>query len=154
MVSFIRSTSVLSFEVRKLVPVLPRSPGTVVCGGKRSCLVINCEGLGEEVGGSHSPRRIEDEEITLPIPLNFVSDHRPRMSCVLEHHWHASRHSYSPIQHVVDGPDTFETWREVGCDPSHYLPSSTVCPEVKDGVVRITKVSYLFYRCGSLPDHI
>lgn len=71
--------------------------------------------------------RIEDKEITLPIPLNFVSDHRPRMSCVLEHHWHASRHSYSPTQHVVDGPDTFETWREVGCDPSHYLLSSTVC---------------------------
>lgn len=50
MVSFMRSMSFLSLEACDLVSTPPCSPGAAVRDGKRSCLISNSEGLGEEGG--------------------------------------------------------------------------------------------------------
>lgn len=46
--------------------------------------------------GSYELGRVKDQETALPVPLDFVSDHRPRVSCVLEDHRHALCNGYRP----------------------------------------------------------
>ena len=96
MVSFTRSLSSLPLEARGLVQTPPCSPGAAVRKGKRSCLTINNEGLVED-GGLITPGWVKDEEVTLPVSLNSVPNHRPRMTRVLEHHQHTFRHGHNPI---------------------------------------------------------
>jgi hypothetical protein len=92
-----RVTSFLSLEACEPVPRPSCSPSTAVRNDDRSDLVVHHEELGEEGNGSHALGWIKEEEITLPVPPHFVSNHRPRVPRVLEDHRHTFCHGYSPV---------------------------------------------------------
>jgi hypothetical protein len=154
MVSLMRVASLLSLGACEFVPRPSCVPRAAVRNGDRSDLVVEHGKPREEVdgrGGPHTPSWIKDKEIALPVFLNFVSDHRPRVSCVLEDHRHRFCDSYRPAQRILYCLNASPTRRKVVRDPSHHLLSSTVCPDVKRTAVRITQGTYLFgQRAGLL----
>jgi len=127
MLSLIRAPSVLSLEARKLVPGPSCSPSAAVRTEDWTDLVVGHDKLCEEVDGSCIPGWIKDKEATLPVFLDFVSDHRPGMSRVLEDHWHRFCDSHCPTQYTVYGPSASLVRRKVVRDPSHHLLSSGIC---------------------------
>ena len=99
MVSFRRSMSFLSLGACELAPTSSCGPSAEARNRELSCLTINCKELCvcEEGYGTYVLGWIKDEEITLPVLLNFVSDHSPGVPCVLEHHRHTFRRGYRSI---------------------------------------------------------
>ena len=79
-VSLIRATSLEAFEV---VPRTSCCPSAAARNGGRSDLAVNREELYGGGNLSYKLGWIKDEEITLPVPLNFVSNHHPGVSRVL-----------------------------------------------------------------------
>ena len=140
-------------EARKLVPRPSCSPSAAARNEDWSGLVVGHDKLCEEGGGSSPPGWIKDKEITLPILLNFVSNHRPRMSHMLEDHRHILCDSHRPTQRIVYGPSASLVRRKVVRNPSHHLLGSGVCPAVRRTAVRITQGTHLFDRSGSLLAH-
>lgn len=151
--SLILAANFLSPEARKVVPGQSGSPSAAVRNEDWSDLVVDHRILCEERGESSALGRIKDEEIALSVFLDFVSDHRPRVSNMLEDHRHRLCDSHRPAQRIMYGPSASLVRRKVVRNPSHHLLSSGVCLAVRGTAMRIAQGTHLFCQSGSLPAH-
>lgn len=134
--SLMRSASFLPLEACGPVPRPSCTPSAAVRNQEWGGLAVGRYRLQEKTNGGNEPhalRWIKDEDITLPVLLNFVSNHRPRVSRVLEDHRHKFCRSHRPTQRIVYGPGASLTRGKVVRDPPHCLLSSGVFPVVRGG---------------------